>query len=75
MMPMMPTASGGTTRIASQIFHVMVHSDGGAVAAHHHEFPVRQVDDPHHPEDDGQPETDQHQGRDRVEEINGDDNR
>lgn len=61
----------------------IMHGDGRAVAAHHHELAVRQVDDAHHPElddahhpeHDGKPEADQRQRRDSIHKIDRNDDR
>ena len=41
----------------------------GRVAAEHQELAVGEIDDPHHAEDDRQPEADQREAGDRVEDL------
>ena len=53
----------------------MVDGDGGAVAPHYHELAVRQVDDAHHPEHDGQAQADQGQRCDGIDEVDRNDDR
>ena len=53
----------------------MMDGDGGAVAAHDHELAMRQVDDAHHPEHDGEAQADQRQRRDGIDEVDRDDDR
>ena len=47
--------------------------DDGAVAAQHQELAVRQVDHPHHAEDHGEPEADQHEAGDGRENLEQED--
>ena len=53
----------------------VMHGDRRAVAAHHHELAMRQVDDAHHAEHDGKSEADQGERGDRIDEIDRNDDR
>ena len=51
---------------------VMVHRHRSAIAAHHHEFAMGEIDDAHHAEDDSEADTDQRQRRNRIDEVDPD---
>src|SRR5260370_19795689 len=51
---------------------MVVHGYGSTIAAHHHEFPVGKINDPHHAEDDSQADADQRQRRNGIDEIDPD---
>src|SRR5206468_8932111 len=47
----------------------MIGGHDGGVAAQHEELAVGQVDDAHHPEDDGEPDADEHESGDAVQDF------
>ena len=57
-----------TTSIAIQMLMPAGRDDRG-IAAEHQELAMREIDDPHHAEDDRQPDADQRQAGDRVKDL------
>ena len=67
--PMMPTTTGATTSIDKPDVDAVAGGDDRGIAAEHQEFAMGEIDDPHHAEDDRQPDADQRQAGYRVKDL------